>query len=151
MAKKLIVHNEEIVNNETGEITTVRKSVSITTKNSDEFFMIYVRFVSGLFELSSANDIKILIRFCQLAEFNTGAVLIPAGRRKEMLDEFGMQSSHFSNAIARLKKANLLTGEQGNYKLNPIVVWKGDIKTRDQLIRNKGLDFNVKFTSEEFN
>lgn len=151
MAKKLIVHNEEHINQETGEVTTLRKTVSISTKNSDEFFMVFVKFISGLFELKSANDIKILIKFCQIAEFNTGAVLIPPGRRKEILDELDIQTSHFSNSLNRLKKANLITGEQGNYKLNPIVTWKGDIKTRDSVIKTKGLDFNVKFTSEEFN
>lgn len=149
MAKKLTVHNEEKVDQQTGEVTTIRKTVSITTRNSDEFFMMFVKFISGVFELKSANDIKILIKFCQLAEFNTGAVMIPAGRRKEILTELKMNTSHFSNSINRLKQVGLITGASGSYQLNPIVSWKGDIKTRDTLIHNKGLNFNINFTGEE--
>lgn len=147
--RKLVVHNEEHINEVTGEVTTIRKSVSISTRGSDEFFMVFVKFMSGFFELKSALDQKVLMRFCQMAEFNTGQVLLPAGIRKDLLEEFQIKNSHLSNSIARLKKVNLITGEQGKYQLNPIVVWKGDIKTRDAIIKNKGMDFNVKFTGGE--
>ena len=61
-----------------------------------------------------------------------------------------MKNSHLSNSIARLKKVSLISGEQGKYELNPMIVWKGDIKTRDQLLKDRGMEFRMKFTSNEF-
>lgn len=151
MAKRYIVKSEEQVNEATGEVLTTRKTVTYSTKSTDEFFMVFVKFISGFFELKSALDMKLLIKFCQIADYNTGAVLLPAGLRKELQLELDVKNTHLSNAIARLKKSGLITGEQGRYELNPIVAWKGDIKTRDELIRTKGLEFKMKFTSEEFN
>lgn len=151
MPRKYIVKSEESVNENTGEVLTTKKTVTFSSKSSDEFFMIFVKFIGGFFDLTSALDMKLLVKFCQVADFNTGLVLLPAGLRKELLEELNVKNSHLSNSIARLKKANLITGEQGKYELNPIVVWKGDIKTRDQLIKDKGLEFKMKFTSEQFN
>lgn len=151
MPRKYIVKSEEQVNQDSGEILTVRKTVTFSSKSSDEFFMIFVKFIGGFFDLNSALDMKLLIKFCQIADFSTGVVLLPAGLRKDLMVELDVKNSHLSNSIARLKKAALITGEQGKYELNPIVVWKGDIKTRDNLIRDKGLEFKMKFTSEEFN
>jgi hypothetical protein len=151
MPRKYVIHSEDTVNQATGEVLTTKKTMTFTSKSSDEFFMIFIKFISGFFDLRSAIDMKILIKFCMMSDFNTGMVLIPAGLRKELLVEFGIENSHLSNSIARLKKANLITGEQGKYALNPIVAWKGDIKTRDLLIKEKGLEFKMNFVSEEFN
>lgn len=150
-SRKFIVRSEEHVNETTGEVLTTKKTVTFASKSSDEFFMIFVKFIGGFFDLKSTLDMKLLIKFCQIADFNTGVVLLPAGLRKELLLDLDVKNSHLSNSIARLKEAGLISGEQGKYELNPIVAWKGDIKTRDELIRTKGLEFKMKFTSEEFN
>lgn len=151
MPRKYVVKSEDTVNEQTGEVLTTSKTVTFSSKSSDEFFMIFVKFIGGFFDLRSALDMKVLVKLCQLADFNTGCVLLPAGLRKDLMVCLDVKNSHLSNSIARLKKANLLSGEQGKYELNPIVVWKGDIKTRDQLIKEKGMEFKMNFTSEEFN
>lgn len=151
MGRKYVVKSEESVNEDTGEVLTTKKTVTFTSKSSDEFFMIFVKFIGGFFDLTSVLDMKLLVKFCQIADFNTGVVLLPSGLRKQIMEELDVKNSHLSNSIHRLKDANLITGSQGKYELNPIVVWKGDIKTRDQLIRDKGLEFKMNFTSKEFN
>jgi hypothetical protein len=152
MSRKIIEHLTESTNHDSGEVVTIKKSISVTTKTTDEFFMIFVKYLSGFFELTSAVDIKVLIKFCQCADFNTGQVLLPAGKRKELCDELNLKSTHLSNSITRLKAKGLVIGEQGTYELNPIVAWKGDMKTREQLIKQKNmrLDFRIDFNSTKF-
>lgn len=152
MTKRTINHLTEVINSDSGETTTIKKSITVQSKSTDEFFMLFVKYLSGFFELKSAIDIKVLIKFCQLADFNTGKVLLPAGSRKELCIELKMKSPHLSNSITNLKKLGLVAGEQGTYELNPMIAWKGDMKTREQLIKEKNLhlDFRINFNSNKF-
>ena len=49
--------------------------------------MIFCKFIGGFFDLTSVLDMKLLIKFCQIADFNTGVVLLPAGLRKDLMLE----------------------------------------------------------------
>lgn len=137
------------IDDSTGELhlIEVQKTVGVET-TTEEFFQVYCRLIASVYELKYADDIKILIKFCEIAEFNTGKVLIPAAERKVICEQLKMQTSNMSKSLKRLKDKDLITGEKGSYLINPAIFWKGEQKIRAQILKEEGLSVMFKFRSE---
>lgn len=135
---------KEIVDKETGEvqIITTQKTFSIKS-TSEEFFIIYTKFLSVFYGLTSLSDIKLFIKFCQLAQFDKGIVLIPTEIRKEIYEELNISSSQFSRSIKSLKSKKLIEGTKGKFRINPTVFWKGSEKTREKVMKDE-IELTVK-------
>lgn len=140
---------KSIVDKETGELSLV-ESEKVYTINTptEEFFQVYCRLIGCIYKLKSINDIKLLIKFCEIAEFNTGKVLIPTPERKTLCNDLGIQNSNFSKSIKNLKDKCLLSGERGSYLINPAVFWKGEQKVRSQILKEGGLSMLLNFREE---
>ncbi len=138
-----------IVDKKTGELSIVEteKTYNINTP-VEEFIQIYFRLIAAIYKLNSANDIKLLIKFCEIAKYNTGVVSISTADRKQMCEDLDIHSSNFSKAIGRLKEKELLTGSKGTYLLNPAIFWKGEQKVRAQVLKEGGLSMLLKFRQE---
>lgn len=44
-----------------------------------------------------------------------------------------------SNCLAALKKSKLISGEKGEFRINPKIFWKGDAKSRKDLLKDKAI------------
>jgi len=141
---KRLKHEQTIVDPETGEITTSSKTYNVKV-NYDEFYMVYIENMAGFFNLKSAVEMKVLTKFCMIADFNTGRVLLPSGLRTELLQFLSISSQQLTNAIKHLKENGLLEGEKGTYHINPLVFWKGSNEARRELLKSGKLTINVEF------
>ncbi len=150
MAKKVIEHSTRSTNMETGEFQEITKSITVKTDSQEEFFMLFIKAIGPIFKIQSAVDIKVLLRLCQLAVYNGGTIPLTTTKRKELCDELGFQNPNLSNALSRLKKIGVITGQQGEFELNPIIAWKGDLKSRDKAIKKMQLDFKIQYQSTKF-
>ena len=143
----------EIVDKETGEIisSTISKTFSVKTK-SDEFYFTFLTLLKDIIGLKSIVDLKVLYVLCNMAEFNTGKVSMSTNRRDEICDILGITYNTLANSISRLKKSNFITDKKRDYTINPTYFWKGDLKTREQVLKNGGkLTLNIEFESESSN
>jgi hypothetical protein len=121
---------------ETGEVHEFEvEKVFIAPTSSEPFYMTYIKNLAPLFQLSSAIEIKVLIKLCCLADFNTGRVDLSALLRKEICTELEVSPNHFTNCISNLVKKELISGTRGAYVINANVFWKGDEKTRQELLK----------------
>ena len=145
MGTKRLLREVVIEDRETGEVTSVEKTFSIKTDTQDEFFMTYIKNMSSFFKLKSIVDIKMITKFCILAEYNTGKVILASATRLEISEELEISSSQISKSINSLKGLKLITGDKGAYVINPMLFWKGQNKTRNQLLKDKGLEITIKF------
>jgi len=147
-AKVITSKTTSVVDTETGEIQVVEteKLISVKTE-TEEFFQVYCRLIASIYELKYADDIKILIKFCEIAEFNTGKVLLPAPERKEICEQLKIQTTNMSKSIKRLRDKGLIDGEKGRYMINPSIFWKGEQKVRSQLLKENGLSVTLNFKS----
>lgn len=135
--------------NEKGEVITTSKSYSIKT-SSEAFYMIFIDHMAWFFKISCITDIRILAKMCSMAEFNTGKVRITSQDRKEILDSLiGITTQNFSHSLNRLKKGGLITGDKGSYEINPKIFWKGTTDQRNKLLKEQGLEINIKFKLDE--
>lgn len=142
---KQVIREEstEIVDSYTGEI--VKESVSKTftiKKDIEPFFLTYSKYMSVLYNLTSFTAVKILWKFLERSTYNTGEVLIPAGKKKRIIEELNISVSIYDKSLVILKNAGIISGEKGCYKINPELHWRGDYKTRERLL-NSGCTLTI--------
>lgn len=144
MSKFNTLTQREIINPETGEITTIEVAKTFTTKvSSDSFYMTFVKFISPLYNLKSETAQKLLVWMCEHAEFNTGITYLPTEIRKQITNELKISNNSITNNLKVLKDFNLISGSNGVFTINPQIFWKGDLKVREQLLNTN--DIKVKF------
>lgn len=151
MSKHLVTTTEtQYVDEDTGQliISTTEKVHKIKV-TEDNFFMMYISYLQPIYNLEHLADIKLLVKFCEIAEFNTGRVTLSIGRRAEICEELCLSSSNFSKYIKRLKDKNIITGDRGEYLINPSIFWKGDKASRAAMLKD-GLKVTLEFTTEDF-
>jgi hypothetical protein len=139
--------HETVVIGSDGKATTTSKSFNIKVKDSEDFFLTFLGYMKPGLKIKSVRDAHVLTKMCLAMEFNTNKVSLPSSRRKEICLELGIQNSHLSNSIQRLKVLGLLWGEGGVYELSPYAVWKGHTDARDNLLKNEGIELRLKFKS----
>ena len=70
-------------------------------------------------------------------------------KRKELETLVSLKSQTVSNALNNLKKLKLVTGNRGDYRIDPKVLWLGNINTRNVLLKgDDGLNVNLQFKAE---
>jgi hypothetical protein len=140
--------NEEVITTPDGrQIVTVKSFNSRTT--TDKFYMTFIEHVSPLFKINSPVERKVLDVLCCGAEFNTGKVIISSARRDEICNSLAINKQTFNNTIVKLKKAKLISGDRGVYEINPNIFWKGTTDQREKLLREGGIELNIKFRMDE--
>jgi hypothetical protein len=139
------VHNPETGKDEVVETTKVHR---INVKPEDEFYMVFLKNTAPFFNIKYGDDIKVLAKLCEWAEFDKGIVYITSGRRKEISETLGIHKSNISTSLKRLKETNLLSGENGEFTINPVVFWKGSKATRMELMRKEGVQIMFNFALE---
>ena len=147
--KKLIQSTQrEFVDVETGEVKTIETSKTSSQKiKEDNFYMTFIDYVAPFYNLKSDNARKLLVWMCEHAEFNTGKVSLTTKKRQEIAETINISSNTITNNLSVLKKAGLISGEKGEFVINPQIFWKGDLNTRRKFLETA--EFKVKFSIEE--
>lgn len=138
------------VNEETGELMVVETekhfNINVTTET---FTMIYNDYLHKFYGLQHVSDLKLITKFCEIAEFNTGKVVIAPSTRDEICEELSISKPNLSKNIKRLKENGLITGDRGTYMVDPKLFWKGDRKVREKLLKEQGITVTLTFRSDE--
>ena len=139
MKRTVTTSIKEVLDPQTGEIIKYESSKTYKEKiNSENFYMVFLDYMTPLLKIKSHITRHVLDKLCQLAEFNSGKVSLSTGNRKEICDQLEINSQQFSKALKQLKELNLIDGESGMFIINPYIFWKGDQNIRRQeLLNNK--------------
>lgn len=150
MRRKLEIRTQQLAW-ATGEVDKIQlKEVTVKTKTSEQFYMVYIECVAPLLKITSGNDAGVLSCLCTMMEYNTARVYLNADRRKEICDRIGIVNSVLSRSLASLRNLSLITGgEGGTYEINPYIFWKGNTADREKLLRNEGLTLKIKFKIDD--
>jgi hypothetical protein len=140
----------DIVDRETGEIhsTETTKVFKVNMGKQEEFFMTFCNYMSSFYELKYADDIKLIIKFNEWAEFDTGSVDLTSKKRLEITEELGIRNDSISKSLRRLLDKGLISGDKGSFIINPIIFWKGDKAKRKELLESEGLKVQFNFNIE---
>lgn len=124
-------------------VETIAKTV-VHKIEEDSFYMVFINYVNWIFEIKNLTTIKVLYKLLPCAEFNTGIINLTTGKREQIIEELGISRPALTKAIKELESKDVLqpcylanneTGEilkiiKGQYKVNPIMFWKGDLSQR---------------------
>lgn len=151
MSKGFIHSTERTVYDEYGQprVETTEKQFTYKT-DEDKFYMVFIDFVKWMYNITSVNSLKLLPKLMEIAEFNTGEITLSSGMRKQIEEDLKLSPATFTRALNDLidnnalwkvyhQKINEDTGEitnielRGQYKINPEMFWKGDLKKRKTL------------------
>lgn len=147
---------ERIVNTRTLETVTpdgelisldVSKTYIIKLDESDRFFMVYYNMLKSFYQIKYLKDVMLLIKLVELADYNTGVVTIATKTRESICKELGVNKSNLSSMFRRLRDLELIYGEKGVYTINEGVFWKGEATIRKNILKEKGIEFILKFTT----
>lgn len=151
MAKRITqTIQREIVDVTTGEVVKVDTQKTFTEKVSPEsFYMTFIGYMSPLFNLHSDVARSILDWMCMRAEYNSGVVDLSASKRQKMCQDLSITSNQVTNNLKKLKELGLITGEKGEFTINPEIFWKGDTKTRQQVLEGKSLKVSFEIVDNQ--
>lgn len=152
MAKRILTKSniKQVVDESTGELKIVETEKTYTVRiEPDRFYMVFFEKMASFYGIKHLSDIKLIICMCELAEFNTGVVYLTPKNREFIVGKTKISLSNISRNLKRLMALGLLSCEKGNYTVSPEVFWKGDTKTRSEIIKIDGLNFNIKVVEDK--
>lgn len=153
MASKHFLESKthEQIDESTGQLlrTETTKVFKINMGKQEPFFMTFCSYLSSFYELKYADDIKMIIKLNEWAQFDTGEVQLSPKRRLEITGELKIRNDAISKSIKRLKSKGLIDGDKGAYTINPIIFWKGDKAKRRELLVSEGLKVQFNFNIEK--
>ena len=135
---------QEVLDIETGElIRTTTQKVYSSKINSESFFMTFIEAIAPIYKLKSATDLKLIIKFCEIAEFNTGKVIISSSLRKDICEQLGISNNQYSISLKSIKEKGIVTGDKGTFVLNPSIYWKGTVKSRESIMKDFTITISI--------
>lgn len=146
MAKYEQIIHRESVDTTTGEIMEFETQKIFTKKiTAEKFYITFIEHVASLFNLKSDSAKNVLCWLCSNAEFNTGKIMLTTNMRRKLCDDLIISPNTLTNNLKKLKDLNLISGEKGDFIINPKIFWKGDMQTREKLLKESKIQiiFNI--------
>jgi hypothetical protein len=138
--RQVITGTEEVVNPETGELTSVpiAQTVTFMAGTKDEFYLVYSKLISLIIEGNlSGPEIKVYAYL--LKTYGVGVpITLGKGIKQIMADLMGIKIGTIDNAISALSSRVsplLFRKEKSVYYLNPRFALKGSSSERDSQMR----------------
>lgn len=147
MAKRITqTIQRDIIDVTTGEVIKMDSQKTFTEKvNPEHFYMTFIDYIAPLYQLRSEVARRMLDWMCEHATFNTGVVDLSTFKRQQMCNELGLANNQVTNNLKKLKDLNLISGDKGNFIINPEIFWKGELAVRKkELLENKDLQISFK-------
>lgn len=148
MSERLVNTHSLEVRDENGKLIKqdIKKTFIIKLDDSDRFFMVYYNMLKSFYHIKYVKDVFLLVRLIEMADHNTGVVTIAAKTRETLCNELEVSKSNLSPMFKRLLDLELISGDKGVYTINEAAFWKGDAAIRRDILKDKGLEFTLKFT-----
>lgn len=127
------------------KMVEVQKVHTITLDEFDKFYMVYFNMLKTFYQIKYLKDVMLLFKLCEEAQFNSGEINLSAQSRVDLCSFLNIKPPHLSSAIKRLKELGLIIGEKGSYVINEGVFWRGDREIRDMMLKDRGIDFIMRF------
>ena len=152
MDKKFMYSEQtSYVNQETGEVIeqTTKKVYRSKIENPEHFIRMFAEHAAIFYGLKPDTAKIVLVWLSQNADWNTGKVLLTTSRREQLCKELQIKPQTLSNALCALKKQKCITGEKGEFIINPHLFWKGSDESKRELLQNKDLQITFEFVESE--
>ena len=143
---KIYEEISKVVNHETG-LVTEEKVVFKRQVEKERFMLVYLESISGILEINSPIEFKVLLALWEMSEFETNRVILVKPIKQDIAVKLKYGFKTVENAISRLSKKGLLVKKgAGIYFLNPKYFFKGSEIARANAIK---IIFDFSLTEEK--
>lgn len=113
-------------------------SVEVMKVDTEPFFLTYSKQIMALYDMPVFNaTTKVFWKLLEFAEWNTGEVIMNINRRNEIMQVCGISKTSYYRALDELIAAKLITKNKDVYSIDEKMFWKGDRKTRNEMMNAK--------------
>lgn len=141
---------KEMINCRTGEVETIEtRKVFHVPVDPSRFYMVFLGFVDRIIGLKGEVPFKVLSWMCEHTEYNTNRIFLTTKQRKALCKDLDISNNVLTNNLKKLKDNNLICGEQGNFTINPEIIWKGDVEMRRQMLKDNNLKVTFDIDNNE--
>lgn len=138
----------QVVHPDTGELITQTVSKTFTVKTtSDQFYFQFFSLMQNWIGLSNTAK-NILAVLCTKSVYNTNRVSLTKHVRDEICEMCSIKPQSLANTLQELKRKEIITIDRGECYISYNYFWKGDLKTREQLLRSGSMTVNIEFERE---
>lgn len=141
--QKLSQKTEITVIDQDGQILRheVERVFKLRKETEPAYVKLYLENIKTISQLKRGS-IDVLIKLCELVEYNTNHVVLTTSHRKGIAKALGITTGSLANSLTDLKKSGILVDfEQGIFLLNPNIIAKGEW-SKIKLLKNTDLDIN---------
>lgn len=118
-----------------GVVRKFTESVEVVKTDAEPFFLTYSKQILSLYNMSVFNvTTKVFWKLLEYAEWNTGEVIMNINRRNEIMSICSISKTSYYRALDELINAGLITKNKDVYKIDERMFWKGDRKSRNELM-----------------
>lgn len=136
MGRNLVKRNELTEVDNDGVLRKHTQSMEVVRVDTEPFFLTYSKQIMALYDMPVFNaTTKVFWKLLEFAEWNTGEVIMNINRRNEIMKVCGISKTSYYRALDELITAKLITKNKDVYTIDERMFWKGDRKTRDNLIK----------------
>jgi len=136
---------EEVVrtiDKDTGEVVEIQQTVKRKVEK-DKFAMMYLKDISGILELNTKGEYKVMLSLVQRSHYNTNEVRIMKDVKLEIAEEVGLSYDSVRKSIINLTRKKIIVRKRdlqnnevrGVYILNPNYFFKGEDVERSKIIK----------------
>lgn len=125
----------ETFDKDSGLLTRKYIENSVVKTKHEPFFITYSNEITNLYAMPFFNTTtKVLWKFLEYTEYNTGKVHLNADRVKEILGTCKIARRSYYRAVDELKKAGIISGSKYTFTVNETMFWKGDRSVRKEIM-----------------
>lgn len=136
MGRNLVKRNELTEVDNDGVLRKHTQSMEVVRVDTEPFFLTYSKQIMALYDMPVFNaTTKVFWKLLEFAEWNTGEVIMNINRRNEIMKVCSISKTSYYRALDELITAKLITKNKDVYTIDERMFWKGDRKTRDNLIK----------------
>lgn len=138
MGKNILKTTTATLIDKDGVIRGFTKSVEAIKVDTEPFFLTYSKQIMALYDMPVFNaTTKVFWKLLEFAEWNTGKVFMNVNRRNEIMEVCNIGKTSYYRALDDLVAAGLITKDKDVYTIDERMFWKGDRKTRNELMNAK--------------
>lgn len=121
-----------------GAVRNYTESMEVVKVDTEPFFLTYSKQILALYDMPVFNaTTKVFWKLLEFAEWNTGEVIMNVNRRNEIMQVCSISKTSYYRALDELIAAGLITKDKDVYTIDERMFWKGDRKSRKELMNAK--------------
>lgn len=119
---------------ETGEVLEYTDRTEVVKNELEPFFLTYSKQIMSLLGKPVFNTTtKVLWKFLEFAEYNTGKVYMNADRVNDVMMACEISRSSYTRAVKELVDVGIVSKKGTTYTIDENMFWKGDRSQREKL------------------